>query len=236
MDVDKVLSPQERQGLLLSVGTHRGTRSLSPVEVANLFAKVIAGGGSLSDCARAAQLEGTTIAVRFLRLLKLPESVRHLVDWGSGSDTIGFTVGAELARLDDDVEEETVVRSALAYRLSGSEIRQVVQLRKRSKRSVEECLTEVVGMRPRIEKRYVYVGAVTNAAVKTSLECMSQRQRDALLASAIKSVLAVKDLAVTRLGPGRFTLVGGADFGEAMNQRKNSLEQDVNAALQEAKR
>ena len=236
MDVDKVLSPQERQGLLLSVGTHRGQRSLSPVEVANLFAKVIAGGGSLSDCARAARLEGTTIVARFLRLLKLPESVSHLVDWGSESDTIGFTVGAELARLDDDVEEETVVRGALAYHLSGSEIRQVVQLRKRSKRSVEECLTEVVGMRPRIEKRYVYVGAVTNAALKASLECMSQEQRDALFASAIKSVLAVKDLSVTRLGPGRFTLVGGEDFGKAMSLVKDSLEQEVNDALHGATR
>ena len=236
MDVDKILSPQERQGLLLSVGTHRRTRLLSPVEVANLFAKAIADGGSLGDCARAAGLEGTTIVVHFLRLLKLPESVRHLVDWGSGSGTIGFSVGAELARLADEVEEETVVRGALAYRLTGSEIRQVVQLRKRSKRSVEECLNEVVGMRPRVEKRYVYVGAVTNATLKTSLEFMPQGQRDALLASAIKNVLAVKDLAVTRLSPGRFTLVGGADFGEAMNRRKDSLEQEVNDALQAAKR
>ena len=236
MDVDKVLSPEERQGLLLSVGTHRDERSLSPVEVANLFAKVIARGGSLSDCARAARLEGTMMVAHFLRLLKLPESVRHLVDWGRRSGTIGFSIGAELARLDDEVEEEEVVRGVLTYRLSVSEVRQIVQLRGRSKRSVEACLSEVVGMRPRVVKRYVYVGAVTNAALKTSLEFMSQGQRDALLASAIKSVLAVKDLAVTRLGPGRFTLVGGADFGEVMNQRKNSLEQEVNDALQGTKR
>ena len=236
MDVDKVLSPQERQGLLLSVGTHRGKRSLSPVEVANLFAKVIADGGSLSDCARAARLEGTTIVARFLRLLKLEESVRHLVAWGSSPGTIGFSAGAELARLDDEVEEEEVVRSVLTYRLSGSEVRQVVQLRRRSKRSVKECLNEVVGMRPRVEKRYVYVGAVTNAALKTSLEFMSQGQRDALLTSAINGVLAVKDLSVIKLGAGRFTLVGGPDFGEAMNQRKDLLEQEVNAALQRAKR
>lgn len=236
MVVDQVLSAQERQGLLLSVGTHRGTRPLSPVEVATLFAKVTAAGGSLSDCARAARLEGTTIVARFLRLLKLPESVRHLVDWGSSPGTIGFSAGSELARLNDGAEEEEVVKGVLTKRLSGSEVRQVIQLRQRSKRPVKDCLKEVVGMRPRVEKRYVYVGAVTDPALKSSLESMTQRQRDEFLGGAIKGVLAVKTLAVTRLGPDRFTLVGGADFGEAMNQKKESLEREINDALLRAKR
>ena len=67
-------------------------------------------------------------------------------------------------------------------------MRQVVQLRKRSRRSVEECLNEVVEMRPRVEKRYVYIGAVTSSVLKRSLEVMTQGERDELLASAIKSV------------------------------------------------
>ena len=236
MDVEKILSPQERQGLLLSVGTHRGQRSVSPVEVANIFAKLLAAGGSLSDCAHAARLEGTTIVARFLRLLKLPESVRHLVDWGSSSGTIGFSTGAELARLDDDREEEEVVRGVLTHRLSGSEVRQIVQLRKRSQRPIGECLSEVVGMRPRVEKRYVYIGAVTIPALKDSLQSMTQRERDTLLGDAVKGVLDIRDLTVKRLAPERFTLVGGADFGEAMNRKKDSLEREVNDALQKAKR
>jgi hypothetical protein len=236
MVVDEVLTPKERQGLLLSVGTHRGNRPLSPVEVAGLFAKILAADGSLSDCARAARLEGTTIVARFLRLLKLPESVRHLVDWGSSPGTIGFSAGSELARLEDAAEEEEVVRGVLANRLSGSEVRQVIQLRKRSKRPVEDCLNEVVGMRPRIEKRYVYVGAVTDAALKGSLASMTQRERDEFLAGAIKAVFDPKSLSVTRLGPDRFTLVGGAPFGEAMNQKKDSLEREINDALLQAKR
>lgn len=235
MDVNSVLSPQERQGLLLSVGTHRGRRPLSPVEVAHLFAKVIAGGGRLGDCARAARLEGTTMVVRFLRLLKLPESVKHLVDWGNRPGTIGFSAGTELARLDDEIEEK-VVPGVLTYRLRGSEVRQIVQLRKRSTRSVEDCLNEVVGMRPRIDKRYVYIGAVTKPDLKTSLECMTQKQRDELFNSVLNGVLDVSDLAVTKLGSGRFTLVGGVDFAEVMNQKKDSLEQEVNDALQRTQR
>ena len=71
------------------MGTHLNKRSLSPVEVACLFAKVLARGGSVGDCARAARFRGTTMVVRFLYLLKLPESARHLVDWGRIAGTIG---------------------------------------------------------------------------------------------------------------------------------------------------
>ena len=46
----------------------------------------------------------------------------------------------------------------------------------------------------------------------------------------------MKDLAVTRLARERFTLVGGANFGEAINRKKDSLEREVNGALQKAKR
>jgi len=232
MPVD-VLSPQERQRLLLSVGTHRVRRPLSPVEVASLFAKVTAAGGSLSECARAANLEGTTIVGRFLRLLKLPESLRHLVDWGTGAGTIGFSSGAEIARL-HDAEQEELVRGVLTYRLSGSEVRQVVQLRKRSKRAVGECLNEVVGMRPRVEKRYVYIGAVTDAAVKRLLGDMTQQERDQLFGSAIGSVLDTRGLALAKLGLDRFTLVGAAELGETMNKKKDSLEREINDALVQA--
>ena len=236
MDVEKILSPQERQDLLLSVGTRRGKRRLSPVEVARLFAKIIAAGGSLSDCASAARFQGTTMVARFLRLLKLPESVRFLVDWGGSPGTITLSAGAEIARLADAAEEEEVKGGVLTHRLSGSEVRDVVQLRKLSNRPVGDCLSEVVGMRPRVERRYVYVGAVTNSVLKRLLESMTQKQRDELLASAIKGVLAVNDLAVTRLGPDRFTLVGGQDFGKAMSQVKDSLEQEINDALHGATR
>lgn len=230
MTID-VLSQDERQRLLLSVGTHRGERPLSPVEVANLYAKMINAGASISDCARASNLEGPTWVSRFLQLRELPESVRHLVVFGGGAGTISFSTGAEIARLEDDAEEEALVRGALTHRLSGSEVRQVVQLRKRSKRSLQDCLDEVIGMRPRIEKRYLYVGAITGAPLKSALSAMTQQQRDKLLQRAVGAVLGKASLALVKLGTDRFTLVGAAAFGEVMAIKKNSLEQEINDAL-----
>lgn len=232
MDVGKALTPQERQALLLSVGTHRGSRVLSPMEVATLFAKVVSGGGELPDCARAARLERTDMVGRFLRLLRLPKEVRHLVDWGNPKGGIGFSAGVELARLGEEHDVRAVANGILTHRLSAADVRQIVQLRKRSSRTVEECMKEVVGMRPAVQRRHVYVGAVTAATLRAALETMTQQERDRLLARAVDRVLSGARLGVARLAPNRFTLVGGRELDGAVERGRDYLEREINDAIQ----
>ncbi len=230
MGID-ALSNVERRMLLLSVGTHKGRRPLSPVEVARLFQKGIAAGCTLAECAAAANLEGTTWVARFLRILKLPDTVSHLVDWGGGAGTIGLYNASEIARLGNDADEESVVQSVLANRLNVSEVRQAVQLRKRSNRPIDACLDEVLKMRPRIEKRHVYIGAITIPTLKQKLTGMTQQQRDEVFGPAVSIVAKGLDLPVRKLGPERFTLVGGPDLGKLISERHDTLEQEINETL-----
>lgn len=232
--VADILSPGERQRLLLSVGTHRGQRPLVPVEVASLFAKILEGGGTLTDCAKASNLEGTTWVSRFLRLRSLPESIRHLVDWGGNPGSVTFSSATEIARLDNETDQETLAHGLLQHRLSGGEVRQIVQLRKRSKRALKDCLDEVVGMRPRIEKRYVYVGVVTDNNVQMKLGELIQKERDGILRDVAEQVLGLAGIGLAKLGTARFTLVGDAKFGERMTNKKETLEQEINEALGKA--
>jgi hypothetical protein len=227
----EALSADERRQLLLSVGTHRGQRPLSPTEAAGLFSKIMQSGGSLTDCAQAASLEGTTWVSRFLRLLRLPATVQHLVDWGSGAGILGFTAATELARLDLPSDQEEVVQAVLANRLSGAEVRQIVQLRRRSHRPIGECIAEVVGMRPRIEKRFVYVGAVQAPEPRGKLAGMHQQQRDQLLRRILSEIVRDTTVTVARLGSERFTLAGGEDFGKVIAAKQDWLEQEVNQRL-----
>ena len=224
------MSPVERRDLLLSVATHRRQRPLSPIEVAGLFAKIINSGGTLSDCGRVANL-GTTWVGRFLRLLKLPATVKHLVDWGSGAGMVAFTAGTELARLEQESDKELVVQAVIANRLSGSEVRQIVQLRMRSHRPIQDCIGEVIGMRPTIAKRFVYVGVISSPGLKEKLATMNQQQRDRLLARALDGVLAGAAVTVARLGIDRFTLAGREDFGDAIAAKKDLIEREVNERL-----
>ena len=225
------LTVDERKLLLLSVGTHRGQRPLTPVEVCAKFKKIMDSGGSLQECATAASLQGTTMVTRFLRLQELPQSIVHLVEWGSGAGTVGFSVAAEIARLADSGDKETLANAVLSHKLSGSEVRQVVQIRKRSKRPIEECISDVLALRPKIERRYLYIGAISDNRVRAKLTGMTQHERDAALGKVIRSVLKGKTPSVAKLGVERFTLVGGRDVGEVFTADKDLLERRTNDAL-----
>ncbi len=133
------LSPEQTKRLLLSVGSHRGTRPFSPVEVAETLKISIDAGSKLSELASALHLDGTSMVTRFLRLLDLSPQVRDWVDWGESGSTIGFTAASELSRLSDSGEQNQLGRAALENQLKSSEVREVVQIRRRSKRPLAAC-------------------------------------------------------------------------------------------------
>src|SRR5438128_180224 len=112
------LTVAERQQLILSVGTHRGERHLSPIEVAHLFQKAIWGGDSASDLAETVSLDGTSQVSRFLALLKLPPDVQHLVDWGKSGDSLAFTAAFELSRLGNADDQRKAIEAVLRHSLT----------------------------------------------------------------------------------------------------------------------
>ena len=68
-------------------------------------------------------------------------------------------------------------------------------------------------MRPKIEKRYVFLGSVTPENVE-ALEKLTQADRDAILASGIEDIGLAR--ATGRLGSRFFTLVGDERFDTSM--------------------
>ena len=228
------LTPLELGRLRVSVGygTHKKGRPLSPVEVGTLLQKARLEGVSLDECAKAIQLDGTGHIGRFIRILDLPEDVRHLIDWGVGKDFIGFTAAVELTKLNDTSDQRTLAKAILSENINSKEVRQITQLRKRSRRSIECCVKEIIGMRPKIDKRYVFVGSVASENVDV-LGKLTQNARDAILASGI-GILGLR--AVTgRLGSRFFTLVGNEDFDTSMHEiGKENIEARLRSHISES--
>ena len=227
------LSALELGRLRMSVGygTHKKGRPLSPMEVGSLLQKARSEGVSLEECARAIQLGGTGHIGRFLRILKLPDDIRHLVDWGSG-DFVGFTSAVELAKLRDAADQRVVVKAVLSDGLSSKEVRQITQLRGRSGRAIDACLSEVLGMRPIVEKRYVFVGSVASENVE-GLGRLTQTVRDTILASGMEE-MGLQSV-TGRLGPRFFTLVGREGFDAAMREiGKEKMEARLRSHISEA--
>ncbi len=212
-----------RLRMSVGYGTHKLGRPLSPVEVGCLLKRARSEGVSLQDCATMLGLKGTGHIGRFLRILELPQDLLHLVDWGVDKDTIGFSTAVELVRLNDPDDQRTVAKSILADRLNSKEVRQVGQLRTRTGRAIVDCIAEVLGMRPTIDRRYVYIGTVVNQIVVNKLNGLTQRERDEILQTGIDH-LQIQG-ATGRLGNRFFTLVGGEYFNNSMKRiGKEALE------------
>jgi hypothetical protein len=221
------LLPAETRALLLSVGTHKGKRPLSPVEVARLLKRELDAGASPSEVAEAVQFDGTTMVGRFLRLLELSPEIQHLVDFGTDEDSLGFTAAFEMARLPPSDHGE-LATAILEHQLSSAEVRQIAQLRLRSKRPISECIQGVVRMRPQVVVRQVFIGAILDEATGQRLRALTQHDRNELLKDALATRSATLRIGTGRLGADRFTLVGGDELSAAMH---GSLERDLNDEL-----
>lgn len=222
-------------GLLrMSVGYGRQQlgRPLSPVEVGWLLRRAENHGASRAESAGKVGLDGTGVG-RFLRLTELPPEVQGWVGWGAGRGFVGFSSANELVRLRNPAEQRVVAEAVLSKRLTSKEVRQVVQLNERSGRAADDCVAEVVGMRPVVEKRYVFIGTVDDEEVVAALGLLTQAKRDALLAAGIDA-LGLQG-ASGRLGPTIFTLVGDEEFGRSLERvGKGKVEMPVREHLRES--
>lgn len=210
------LSALELGRLRISVGygTHKKGRPLSPTEVAKLLRRARDAGASLEDCANALRLKGSTQVSRFLGVLDLPSELLHLVSWGRSADSIGFTTAVELARVSAPEDMRVIAEAILEQGLQTDEVRQVAQLLKRSQRPIHDCLREVIGMRPTVERVYVFMGAIVDETVKVALADQTQEQRNTLLRAGID---ALGLNASGRLGEQVFTIVGDERLHTRLN-------------------
>jgi hypothetical protein len=227
------ITQEQYKGLLLSVGSHRGARPLSPIEVAKAFDAAKRAGATSDTIAAAMHLEGTTMISRFVRLLSLPEDVQLAVDWGRTGATIAFTGAAELARLPNESEQGAAGKAALEYQLSSSELKSLVQIRLRSHKPLGECVQEVVNLRPSVTIKHVFIGAVKGEPLKASLNKLTQLERDQLISRVASRMWPEAKNAAFRLGASRFTISVDDQFAKSVFRDADSLEHALSKQLQD---
>ena len=227
----KGLSPEQQKQLILSIGVHQSTRPLTPVEVGSLLKTAVLAGNTPRQLAEFVHLEGATMISRFMRLLELPNEVHHLVDWGTSQSTIGFTAASELARLKATSDQNALITAALENKLSNAEIKQIVQARTRSHRDIQQCITEILGMRPNIQRIHVFIGSVTGETIRQKLSALTQRERDEILSRVLHEIYPDLDKFAARLGIQRFTITGGEAVAATLKSGKLDFEGAINKRL-----
>ena len=227
----KGLSAYELRQLILSVGTHRPDRPLSPMEVAKLIQRALNMGETRKTIANRLLLEDSSIIGRFIRLLSLPVEVQHLIGWGSNSSTISFTAASDIARLNYSKEQSTLAKMALENQFNKSEIIECVQLRQRSERSIEDSVKAVLNQRPVIERRHAIIGELTSESLKEKLKEMSQLERNNLLQAALDEYGPSVPRLGSKLGDGYFLLVGDDHFHTEITSLPEGFEASVTRYL-----
>lgn len=226
------LSGDELRSLILSVGTHRNERPLSPMEVSRLLQKALRAGATRSDLRNELQVGATAVA-RFLRLQQLTPELQHIADWGGSSQSgIAFSALSEIAKLPGP-DQPIVGRAVLEHRLTWNEVVQVVQIAERSNLPIEDVIEKVLRRRPEIERRHVFIGAITDPKLSSRLATLSQAERDQLLRRSIARIApGLEGHVQGKLGPQKFTIVGTVDPAAITNRSADEFEADLNRNLE----
>lgn len=183
------LSISEEAKLLLSLGTHKKNRPLSPLEASDFIKRLLDDGGATipkgtkSQIAQKLGFSGEKMIDEFLSLQELPATIREAIGWGGMEDgRLPFSTGAQLAKLRGR-EQDVLAKVALEHNFTKTEIIRIVQLRLRNpSKTINECIEDIKRIRPVVHTGYVVVTHLSEDAVAR------------LHANALASKLAPEDV------------------------------------------
>lgn len=227
------LSPQQKEDLIVSVGTHRASRRLQPVDIALLIQKSLSAGDSLEEVSQQLSLSPRVLG-KFVSLLRLPSDVQMMIEWGSSSSTISFTAAAEIARLETAGEQRYLAEAIVKHQLSVPEVKQLVQIRKRSERSVREALEAALALRPVVETRHMIVGKIMSPELRRRLSEMTQQERDALLLAVLNQQGLGAPQHGARLGTDLLIVVCDGRYQKLLTSLSDDWEESLAQLLRQA--
>ncbi|MEH2295051.1 hypothetical protein [Nostoc sp.] len=153
------LSSEERRDLILSIGTHKKNRRLSPIQVAQLLNRLYQIQEiSLNQIAQELELKDSSILRRFLLLLSLPPEIQPLVNWGTSPGYLSFSVASEISRVKESENINILAKDALENQRSKEEVRAILQCNLRGGGSLTHCIETIDSTRTKVIHHYVFLG------------------------------------------------------------------------------
>ena len=216
---------------MLSVGTHRADRRMSPVEVAKSIDKMLHSHSDRQHCAERLGISLTQVS-SFLKLLLLDTKIQHLADWrGARNASIPFSTLSEITRLDSS-DQSQVVEAILRHHLKWKEVVQLVQISERSQEPIDICIKNVLALRQDVETQHLFVGRVSSDSARERLRDVSQTDRDEQLRRALRTLVGPKYRTKSRLGEDTFTILSDHDLPRMLKLTADELEETINSSLQ----
>jgi hypothetical protein len=113
-------------------------------------------------------------------------------------------------------------------------MKQILQLHKRSRKSIADSVAEILRLRPRVQRIHLLLGAVTSPVVCKKLATMTQAERDEMFLSIMRCTFPRLQKFGCRLGTEKFTITGGEEASAELTKDGKDFEGDINDALAKA--
>ena len=228
------LSPELKRDLILSLGTHQANRRLSPVEVAGIIDTAYRSGATFSEIAKLVDFSSTSTLREIHRLLALAPTIQHLVGWGKpNASTLPMKSAAQVARLTAPNDQMACAKAILSHKFTSEETRQLVETRIHSQGSIDDCIDTILRLRPTVERRYLFLGAVSSDKVCQQLEDLTQMERDGIFHDALSERLGSLLSWSGKLGVSRFSLCGDSSLAQTIETMEGGFEQEITLCLRE---
>lgn len=218
--------------LLLSVGTHKGTRPLIPIEVSKLISRLKEEEkvndlevSKMLDLGRPKKIttldskRDTTQVTKFLKLQKLSSKSQKLLGWGGTEpDKIPFTTGAIVADLENPKDQDMIIQSSLDRGITKNEAKRIVQLKKKNpEKPIADCIEKVLKIRPITEIWYI----VSHTPKPEIFNNLSSKAKD----TEISISELVKKFLISKIQDGRVesVIMKGKTFYISMDTNSNDF-------------
>ena len=206
---------------------------MSPLEVARLIDALYSKGTSFRELAQLVSFGNTSTLREIHRLLALAPDIQHLVGWGKPStSTLPMKSAQQIARLSSWPDQVAAAKATLVHEFTSEETRQLIEPRIRSQEPIDDCIDAILRLRPTIERRYLFLGAITSSRVCRHLENLTQAERDEVFRAGVNHCFGSWPQWSGKLGASRFAISGGGDFAEAVDKVPKGFEQAITQCLE----
>lgn len=203
------ISDDEDLKLRATLKLHRKTRHLSPLETAALIQQAIISGETISTLSK--KLNTSVDQLRKIHKLNslVNDKLKKAIVWGMpGENEISMTVAKELERLKSQTKQLIIFNNVLKFKLNKHEVTEIISLHKRSKKSLKECVTQVVKSRPQVKETFVITGKIIDKELINKLGEITPFDRNKLLKTTLEKHLPKLSIKGQRLKKKSFVIIG----------------------------
>lgn len=219
------LIEEEDLYLKVTLGRQRRKRFFSPIKAANIIKKALNAGERKKDLKEKVGVSVDMIN-KVLRLSSItnPKITSSIVWQSQGPGQISMSVASELARLNNSQEQIKLFEGILKHNFNKAEVKELVTLYSRSKKSIDECIVQIRDARPKTIHTYVIIGKITSEILSKKLATIPNLERNRILRDVINENLPSINYRGLKLKKTKFIIIGDEETGDQLSSLEGGFE------------